>query len=102
MYRVKFCGQKMIMITEKKKRMESEERKGDLIENPDFTIRCRLGDTMAIIMKQNSLRLGNFATREAELAHIILGRIQLDLKWSLIKKLVNTEMKRKQSEERSK
>lgn len=68
-------------------------RKTRLVEDPDFTVGCRFGDTMAIVMKQNSVSPCVFAARQAQLPHSVLGRIQFHLIASLIKNTKEEEAK---------
>lgn len=47
-----------------------------LIEHPNLTVNSRLRNTVAVIMKQNSIVLGVSPQRRAQLLHVVGGRIE--------------------------
>lgn len=59
--------------------------KANLIKQPNFTIRSWLRHTMSIIVEQNSLRFGIFATCCTKFPHVFHSGIQLVLVASLPK-----------------
>lgn len=76
-----------MIINDVKSAHKSFSRVENLIEDPNFTISGWLRDTMTIIMKQDSLRLGISAARITKFFHFIHSRIRLNLISSLLKYL---------------
>lgn len=68
-----------------KRETSAEENWIDLVEEPNLAVVCGLGHTVAIVVKQDSLRLGTPSTMHAKLLHLFNRWIQLKFVASLLR-----------------